>query len=181
MKDGSRSGGGISRSGPGSAARSGIDGMRAFRGRWPSGVSILTIALDGGFRGVTVSGLLPVAIDPPSVAFVLQRDSLFHGLLAPGMQMGISILDRQQEFLAERFAGRAPVPNPEFGGVSHRIVDGVPLIEGAIGWCVAQVDRMQEEGDHVLVVASATWFELPPDTDEPMVLYEGRYRGLELS
>ena len=179
MQDGSWSGGGISRSGPG--AHSGIEGMRAFRGRWPSGVAILTISHEGGFRGVTVSGLLPIALDPPSVAFVLQRDSLFHQLLAPGMAMGISILDRQQEFLAERFAGRAPVPDPKFGGVPHRNVEGVPLIEGAIGWCLAEIDRMQLEGDHVLVIAVATWFELPPDTDEPMVLYETRYRGLELS
>jgi flavin reductase (DIM6/NTAB) family NADH-FMN oxidoreductase RutF len=141
----------------------------------------MTIANQDGFRGVTVSGLLPVALDPPSIAFVLQRDSQFHHLLEAGSRVGISILDRQQEFMAERFAGRAPVPDSSFSGVPHRLVEGIPLIDGAIGFSLVEVSAIQVEGDHVLVVAAATWFELPPDTDEPMVLYETRYRGLDIS
>ncbi len=181
MNEGSRSGGGISHSGPGTNSRGTSEGMRAFRSRWPSGVAILTIAHDGGFRGVTVSALLPLSVDPPTLAVALQRDSLFHHSLEPGTRVGISILDRQQEFLAERFAGRAPVPDPSFTGVPHRVVEGIPLLNGSIGWCLASVERMQDEGDHLLVIASSHWFELPPDTDDPMILYETRYRGLDIA
>ena len=177
MLSDSSSGGGIVRGGASSTPD--VEDMRAFRRRWASGVAIVTIALDGGFRGVTVSGLMPLALDPPSIAIAMQEDSLFQQWLEPGQRIGISILDRQMEFLAERFAGRAPVPDAAFTGVSHRVVDDVPLLVGALGWCVAEVSRVHGEGDHILVTALATRFEIPADSDEPMVLYEGRYRGLE--
>ena len=177
MSSDSSSGGGIVRGGASSASE--VDDMRAFRRRWTIGVAIVTIAVDGGFRGVTVSGLMPLALEPPSIAIALQADSMFQHWLVPGRRIGISILDRQMEFLSERFAGRAPVPDGAFTGITHRVVDEVPLLVGALAWCVAEVSRVQAEGDHILVTAIATSFEIPADSDEPMVLYQGRYRGLE--
>jgi flavin reductase (DIM6/NTAB) family NADH-FMN oxidoreductase RutF len=155
--------------------------MRAFRRRWASGVTIVTIATDNGLRGATVSGLLPISIDPPIVALSFEADAAFQGFVQPGEKIGISILDRGQEFLSERFAGRAPVPDPKFTGVPHRIVDGIPLLTGAIACCTGVVSNRIEVGDHILVLTTTTYVEVPPDTDDPMLLFEGRYRSLEIS
>ncbi|HEU0164774.1 MAG TPA: flavin reductase family protein, partial [Thermomicrobiales bacterium] len=121
------SGGGIvfggSRSDPGSG-----DVARGLRRRWASGVAVATaVEPNGGLRGVTVSSLMHVALDPPSLAIALATESSFHALLPEGAEFAISILDRRQEFTAERFAGRAPVPDARFGGVPHDLVGGLPI------------------------------------------------------
>jgi len=179
MSSDSSSGGGIVR-GSSSAALI-VHDMRSFRRRWAGGVSITTIAHANGFRGVTVSGLMPLSLDPPSIALAFQADTTFQELLVPGTVVGISILDRAMEFLSERFAGRAPVPNHAFTGVPHRVVDDVALIDGSLGWCIGIVRRVDIEGDHVLIIVGVIIFEIPADSDDPLINYEGRYRGLEPS
>ncbi len=175
----SRSGGGIVRGGSGGNV--GEQDMRAFRRRWTCGVAVVTIVTDGGLRGATVSGLLPLSVDPPSIAFALQDGSRFLSMLDVGTKIGVSVLDRAQEFTAERFAGRAPVPDGEFGGIGHRRDNAVAWLDGAMAWALGQVDRLQIEGDHVLVVASISEIEIPADTDDPMVVYDARYLSLEMS
>ena len=92
----------------------------------------------------------------------------------------ISLLDGSQTFLAERFAGRAPVPDGAFTGVPHRVhPTGVPVIEGATGWGVGAVTRVIPVGDHVLVLGEIGDGAMADDTDDPLVSYEGRYRSLE--
>jgi flavin reductase (DIM6/NTAB) family NADH-FMN oxidoreductase RutF len=180
MATGSSSGGGIVRGGPG-ASQAAANDMRSFRRRWASGVSVVTVNVEQGFRGATVSGLLPLSVDPPTVALSFEADAAFQHFLQPGTRIGISILDRSQEFLSERFAGRAPVPDASFSGVSHQIVDGVPLLTGAIAAGVGEVMEHVVSGDHILVIAGIDRIELGPDTDDPMLLFEGRYRSLEIS
>lgn len=175
----SSSGGGIVRGGSGSIT--GDPDMRAFRRRWTSGVVVISVNDEGKFRGVTVSGFLPLSVEPPSAAIALQSDSSFQSVLGTGTIVGVSVLDRRHEFFAERFAGRAPVPDGSFGGVSHRLQDGVVLLDDALAWSVGTVRSRQIEGDHVLLIVDLSWFGVAPDSDDPMVVYESRYRSLEMS
>jgi flavin reductase (DIM6/NTAB) family NADH-FMN oxidoreductase RutF len=156
--------------------------MRGLRRRWPTGVAIVTVRTSEGLRGVTVSSLLLLSVEPPLLAIALEADAEFQSLLPVGARFGISLLERSQEFLAERFAGRAPVPDSAFTGVPHRMHEsGVPLIAGSIGFAVAKVRQRIETGDHLLLTGEAIDVELPPDSDDPMLVYDGRYRGLEIS
>lgn len=153
----------------------------AIRRRWVSGTAIVTVLdCDGGYRGVSVSSFIVVSIEPPIAAVALSMDGSVHRLFAGGTMFAISLLEGSQTFIAERFAGRAPVPDAAFTGVPHVVhPSGVPVIEGAIGWCVAAVVRVIPAGDHVLILGEVQDGETPDDTDDPLVTYEGRYRALE--
>lgn len=182
MTPGNSSGGGIVRGGPSLAATSSIEGMRALRRRWPTGVAIVTIAWDGGFRGATVSSFLPLSVDPPVVAIGLERDAGFQHLMQTGVRFAVSVLDWKQEFLSERFAGRAPVPDKAFSGVPHHLTEsGLPVIDGCLGACVGEVSDRIDTGDHLLVVGKMISAEMFPDSDDPLLVYDGRYRSLEIS
>ena len=179
-----RSGGGIVFGGgtraDGAAPESMADVIAGLRRRWPSGVAIVTARdADGGYRGVTVTSLMVVSQEPPILAIALTQSSSFQRLAVEGAALGVSILESTHAFPAERFAGRAPIPDARFAGVEHRLADGVPILNGALAWCVGRVASRQGFGDHVLVLLEVTRGGLEPDTDDPLLSYEGRYRRLE--
>ncbi len=179
-----RSGGGIVHgagtrsSGP--ALVSAADFSAGIRRRWASGVAVVTARDgDGSLRGVTVTSLMVVSQEPPILAVALAASGSFQELAQVGADLGVSLLDSSHEFLAERFAGRAPVPDAGFGGVPHRIEGGLPILEAASAWRLGRVDSRQEIGDHVLLLLNLTDGGLGPDSDDPLLSYEGRYRRLE--
>lgn len=181
------SGGIVSRGGQRSGPRDVDPGdvsevMRSWRRRWTTGVAIATTATaDKALRGITLTSVLPLSLDPPLVAFGLTADGEFAGVLREAGRCCVQILDRDQEFISERFAGRAPLPDAEFRGVPHELVDGLPVIDGSLAWSIGEVDRMEPAGDHLLVVVRVTLASVGDDTDDPLLSYEGRYRGLEAS
>ena len=183
-----RGGGGIvSHGGERSAARAVAEGdipalMRGWRRRWASGIAVATTTdAAGAFRGITLTGVLSVALEPPLVALSLTSDGAFLGILRESGRCALHILDRDQDFTAERFAGRAPVPDGRFGGVAHTVVDGLPVLDGALAWAIGDVERIDAHGDHALAIVRVTAGTLADDTDDPLLSYEGRYRGLEAS
>jgi len=152
----------------------------ALRRRWASGIAIATAKdHDGRLRGVTVTSLMTVSNEPPVLAVALATSGAFQDLAQVGASLGISLLESGHEFVAERFAGRAPVPDARFTGIRHRMEGGVPILEGALGWCIGRVRIRETIGDHVLVLLEVVSGGLGPDTDDPLISYEGRYRRLE--
>jgi flavin reductase (DIM6/NTAB) family NADH-FMN oxidoreductase RutF len=92
----------------------------------------------------------------------------------------VSLLDRSQEFLADRFAGLAPLPDARFTGVPHVLAaSGCPILSNALAWFDCRVYDTHEGGDHLIVVGEVTALGLGEDTDDPLLSYEGRYRGIE--
>src|SRR5215203_4266655 len=92
--------------------------LREIRRRWASGVVVVT-TVDGvgGFRGATVSAFTAVSLEPPLVLVCLDRSGRMSGMVPEAGIFAVSILESNQEFLAERFAGRAPLPDKVFTGV----------------------------------------------------------------
>lgn len=178
------SGGGIVRVGAGDVSRTApatIDELAArLRRRWASGVAVVTATdADAGFRGVTVTSLMAVSQEPPILAIALAASNTFQLLAEVGTSLGVSMLESSHEFPAERFAGRAPVPDARFTGIRHRIENEVPILEEALAWCMGRVASREEIGDHILVLLEIVSGGLGPDTDDPLLSYEGRYRRLE--
>ena len=92
----------------------------------------------------------------------------------------VSVLDRSQEFLADRFAGLAPLPDARFTGVPHRLAaGGCPILTSALAWFDCRVHAAHDGGDHLIVVGEVTALGLGEDTDDPLLSYEGGYRGIE--
>ncbi len=180
-----RSGGGIvfgggTRSQPRDASDPG-ELARGFRRRWPSGIAIVTVSdPEMGLRGITATSLMVASLDPPVLAISI-AEGIFRTLVNEGTTLGVSILEAEHEFPAERFAGRAPLPDARFTGLPHTMEDGVPILDRALAWCAGQVTTAIESGDHLVVFVEIERGAIGDDTDDPLLSYEGRYRRLEAS
>ena len=154
--------------------------MRAARRRWAGGVAVVLAPEGGGWRGATVGAFAVVSLDPPLVLVCLDREGRMAGLVAASPGFTVSVLERRHEFLAERFAGRAPLPDGRLTGVAHHPApSGVPFLSGALAWFDCRVRDLHDGGDHLIVVGEVTTLGLGDDTDDPLVYYGGRYRVIE--
>ncbi len=178
-------GGGIVRGSQRSAAGNPPDTptelARAFRRRWATGVAVMTLRDSDRLRGITLTAMLPLSLEPPLLAVALTAGGEFAELARTGKRCAVSILSRDQEFLSERFAGRAPVPDAAFTGVPHLIdAHGVPVLAGAAATVSGVIESRATHGDHELVVIRIDGGALGADEDDPLLAFEGSYRSLEV-
>jgi flavin reductase (DIM6/NTAB) family NADH-FMN oxidoreductase RutF len=115
-------------------------------------VSILTVADGPSVRGVTLSSLISLSLDPPLVLFALHRGSSMLPLLDRG-PFGLTVLSDLQRHIAEALArpDRPAVPTcwldrPKPG------IDAATIAGGAVQLTAALVGHWNA-GDHVCISA----------------------------
>lgn len=155
------------------------ESMRALR-RWhASGVSVVTTT-DSGFRGVTVSAFSIVSLDPGRVLICLDRRGDALAAVLQASRYAVSVLSDRQEFLADQFAGRAPLVDPQFTGVRHRLTTrGNPVLEECLVWFDCEVAAHQAWGDHEVVFGEVVEAGFGTGVD-PLLYFDGEYRALAL-
>jgi flavin reductase (DIM6/NTAB) family NADH-FMN oxidoreductase RutF len=118
-----------------------------------AGVAVMTTRLGEERRGLTVSAWCSVSLEPPLVLACVERVTATHALVAHSGVFALTILAREQEALADRFAGRLIAVGPDFAGVPHfAAVTGAPLLAGGIGWLDCRVVASYPAGTHSIVV-----------------------------
>lgn len=158
----------------------GSDEVRAARRRWASGVAVLLVPEGEGYRGAPLTAFAVVSLEPPLVLVCLDREGRTAALVPVGGALTVSVLDRRHEFLAERFAGRAPLPDARLSGIGHEPApSGVPVLTGAAAWFDCRVAAVHDGGDHLIVVGGVLAVGSADETDDPLLYYGGRYRAIE--
>ena len=123
-------------------------------------------------HGMTVNAFMSVSLEPPLVAVGIDRNAKSHAALLAAERFGISVLGLDQQGLSDQFAGR-PVPQRHDPFV---LLDGFPVVEGAIAQLVCRRWRAMEAGDHTLFVGEIE--ALQHRVGEPLLFFGGRYRAL---
>jgi flavin-dependent trigonelline monooxygenase, reductase component len=154
--------------------------MRDLRRLHAGAVTAVTYADDRGLRGVTVTAFVVVSLDPPRVAVCLDRSTEALTWVSQSKGFAVSVLGDRQAFLAERFAGRAPLVNRRFDGVRHRItVRGNPVLDECLVWFDCTVDAVVAGGDHDVVLGSVQEAGSGTAT-APLLYFDGRYASVGL-
>lgn len=151
-------------------------------GRWlrrhhAAGVYALTTVTGEAYRATTVTGILDVSLDPLLLLVSLERGSQMESWIAESEVMGLSIMTVRQQFLADRFAGLAPLAPPRFQGIDHFVGEtGCPLLTNSIGWADCRVVNTVVIGDHVNLVAEVVAAgQGSAANEEPLISFAGRY------
>jgi 3-hydroxy-9,10-secoandrosta-1,3,5(10)-triene-9,17-dione monooxygenase reductase component len=140
----------------------------------PGGVVVVAAAVDGGFRGLTASTFIPLSLEPPQVLISLDLLAATTEAVRASKRFSVSLLERRQEFLAERFAGRAPQVVPDWREAPHRLSPGgLPFVDGAVAWFECGLAGFHEAGDHGVAIGAVTHAER--GGGEPLLHWDRSY------
>jgi len=139
--------------------------------RLPAGVVLVSARSEHGYRGLTASSLVSISVDPPMVLVGLEREAATRAAVVEGKAFNVSVLTRSQEFIADRFAGRAPAIDPGWDGVPHRVgANGIPVIEGCAAWLECRLVDIHPAGDHDICVGEVT--AASAGSGDPLILWD---------
>jgi flavin reductase (DIM6/NTAB) family NADH-FMN oxidoreductase RutF len=145
--------------------------FRDVMARLPAGVVVVSARLGTGYRGLTASSLVSISAEPPMVLVGLEREATTRVAVVEGKEFNVSVLTRAQEFIAERFAGRAPAVDTVWREIPHRLgTNGIPLIEGCAAWLECTLVDVHPAGDHDICVGEVTAATL--GTGDPLILWD---------
>ena len=152
------------------------DELRAVMGRFPAGVAVVTVDLDGERVGLTVASLVSLSLEPPLVGVAIRRDAALHELLRGSAVFAVSLLAEGQESLAQHFARGVP-PIALWEGVPLREVEGAPQLDDAVGWLGCRLVAEHPAGDHTFFVGEVESAE-PGQSPRPLVFHGQNYLAL---
>ena len=148
-------------------------------GRFAAGVTVVTTRSAIGLRGITASSFSFVSRDPPLVLVCILAASTFAPLIEEAGAFAVNVLAEDDEFLADRFANRAPLVNATFSGVPYRTgTTGAPLLHAAIAWFDCRLHAAYDGGDHRIFLGDVRAFA--EDDGEPLLVYRSRYARLTI-
>jgi len=150
-------------------------------GRFPSGVTVVTLNTEDGPHGMTASAFCSLSLDPPLVLVCVKKGNRTHGLLEAASGFAVNILGEEQSTHSNRFAGWPPEGEGPWDNVSHTPaeVSGAPMLDGALASLDCTVYGSRDGGDHTIFLGQVENTVLRGDSDNPRpLLYYRGYRGL---
>jgi flavin reductase len=129
------------------------DDLRSLMRRFPAGVAVVGVDLEGERLALTIGTLIPLSLAPPLVGFAVRREAALHELLRRARRFGVSLLAAGQEDVAQHFARGVP-PIALWERVAVRAGGGPPLLEGAFGWMTGDVVEEVAAGEDTFFVGS---------------------------
>jgi flavin reductase (DIM6/NTAB) family NADH-FMN oxidoreductase RutF len=104
----------------------------------------------------------------------LEKDSATRLAILETKAFNVSVLTRSQEFIADRFAGRAPAVDPQWKTLSHHLGgNGIPLLDDAAAWLECTLTATHRAGDHDICIGEVSAAEL--GTGDPLVLWDRQF------
>jgi len=148
--------------------------LRTLLGRYPAGVSVVTVDAAGQRLGLTVGSLVSLSLDPPLLGFAISRDAAMHELLREAGGCAISLLAAGQEWLAQHFARGVPPIAMWHGVATEPGASGAPLLVGALGWLECSTREQVTTGTHTFFVCEVGRVELGEEAPA-LVRVRGEY------
>ncbi len=140
-----------------------------------SGVAIITTNGACGRFGLTVSSLVSVSAEPPSLLFCVNRQSAAHDAIRDNARFGVNVLAAEQVALADTFAGRDALGrNYRFDDARWSNLDDLPRLFEASAFFECALESAAGFGTHTIFVGRV--LEAHAHDDKPL-LYSGRRYG----
>jgi flavin reductase (DIM6/NTAB) family NADH-FMN oxidoreductase RutF len=125
-------------------------------GRFATGVTIVTVDLDGEVHGMTANAFASVSLDPMLVLVCVDHATRTHAHLHARKRFGINVLCETQRAISEYYARPERThehAEVEAGALFDRTKHGTPMLHGALAYLECRLHSAQVAGDHTIFIA----------------------------
>jgi flavin reductase (DIM6/NTAB) family NADH-FMN oxidoreductase RutF len=151
--------------------------FRKAMGSFATGVTILTLDLDGEVHGMTANAFASVSLDPLLVLVCVDHNARTHAHLHARKRFGINVLREDQKKISEYYARPTAAhehAEEEAGARFDRAKHGTPILRGALAYLECRLHSAQEAGDHTIFIAEVE--DVVVREGAPLVFFRGEYR-----
>lgn len=144
--------------------------FRSVMGRFATGVTVVTAVGPDGPVGLTANAVCSLSLEPLLLLVCFDREARTLPIVEGAGRFGVNVLRSDQEDLARRFASKH---EGKFDEVLHEVLDGVPVLDGAIAWVACDLAELRPGGDHVIGIGAVT---AASETDgDPLLWYRSAF------
>lgn len=153
--------------------------FRNAMGRFATGVTIVTVDLDGEVHGMTANAFASVSLDPFLVLVCVDHKTKTHAHLHARKRFGINVLCENQRMISEYYASPERTherAEQEAGARFERARHGTPMLQGALAYLECRLHSAQAAGDHTIFIAEVE--DLVVREGNPLLFFQGTYRKI---
>jgi len=153
--------------------------FRKAMGAFATGVTIITVDLDGEVHGMTANAFTSVSLDPKLVLVCVDHSTRTHAHLHSKKRFGINVLCEDQRAVSEYYARPERThehAEAEAGARFDRTIHGTPILHGALAYFECRLQSAQDAGDHTIFIAEVE--EVVVRAGDPLLFFRGRYRNV---
>jgi flavin reductase len=153
--------------------------FRRAMGCFATGVTIITVDVDGEVHGMTANAVASVSLDPLLLLVCVDHSARTHAHLHAKKRFGINILEEHQRVVSEYYARPVYVhehAEEEAGARCDRTVQGTPMLHGALAYLECRLQSTHEAGDHTIFIAEVE--DVAVREGEPLLFFRGKYRKI---
>lgn len=154
---------------------------RVFRdamGMFATGVTVVTVALDGEVRGMTANAFLSLSLHPPLLIVCIDESASMYPWFQVADSFAVNILASDQKAVSQFFAKHGEHPDPMGGHPYRRAPNGSPVLDGALAWAECKVEDRVPGGDHIIVMGRVRDLSVERAGEQPLIFYQGKYHAL---
>lgn len=150
--------------------------FRKAMGGFATGVTIITVDLEGEVHGMTANAFASVSLDPLLVLVCVDHSTRTHAHLHAKKRFGINMLCEDQRAISEYYARPERThenAEAEAGARFDRTRHGTPILHGSLAYLECKLHSAQVAGDHTIFIAEVE--DVVVGEGQPLLFFRGNY------
>jgi flavin reductase (DIM6/NTAB) family NADH-FMN oxidoreductase RutF len=146
-------------------------------GAFATGVTIITVDLDGTVHGMTANAFASVSLDPMLVLVCVDHTTRTHAHLHAKKRFGINVLAEEQRAISEYYARPERThenAEVEAGACFDRTRHGTPMLHGSLAYLECRLHSAEVAGDHTIFIAEVE--DVILREGNPLLFFRAKYR-----
>ena len=153
--------------------------FRKAMGCFATGVTIITVDLDGEVHGMTANAVASVSLEPFLVLVCVDRKASTHAHLHARKRFGINVLTDEQRAISDYYARPERShehAEREAGARFERAAHGTPVLHGALAYLECCLREEHAAGDHTIFIAAVE--DVVVRAGNPLLFFRGGYHEI---
>jgi len=151
--------------------------FRKAMGCFATGVTIITLDLDGGVHGMTANAFASVSLDPMLVLVCVDHSTRTHAHMHAKKRFGVNVLAEEQRAISEYYARPERThedAEAEAGARFDRTRHGTPVLHDSLAYLECRLHSAELAGDHTVFIAEVE--DVVIRDGDPLLFFRGKYR-----